>query len=185
MFGEILTARLKLRCLTAEDAKELFAYRAHPDVVRYQSWHPESLEGVQAFIDDMTSRKWNEPGWYQIGIALNSGGTLIGDCGIHVLESDSRLVELGITIAPEYQSRGYASEALVGVLDLLFTRLDKHRVTASVDPRNLASIALMARIGMRKEGHLVQSLWFNDSWADDVVFAMLATEFPVVAGVPR
>jgi RimJ/RimL family protein N-acetyltransferase len=38
-------------------------------------------------------------------------------------------------------------------------------------------MALMERIGLRKEGHFVQSLWFKDRWADDIVFAMLASEW--------
>src|SRR5262249_17521990 len=125
----------------------------------------------------MLVREFNAPGWYQIGIVLGSDGGLIGDCGIHVLESDSRIVEIGITIAPAFQCMGYASEALSCILDLLFARLGKHRVFASVDPCNLPSMALMRRIGLRQEGHFVQSLWFKDRWADDVVFAMLASEW--------
>lgn len=38
-------------------------------------------------------------------------------------------------------------------------------------------MALMERIGFRKEGHFVQSLWFKDIWVEDVVFAMLDTEW--------
>jgi RimJ/RimL family protein N-acetyltransferase len=105
------------------------------------------------------------------------GGSLIGDCGIHVLKSDPRIVEIAITIAPDCQSRGYATEAVNALLDHLLVRLGKHRVFASVDPRNLNSMALMQRIGLRKEAHFVQSLWFKGGWTDDVVFAMLAGEW--------
>lgn len=35
----------------------------------------------------------------------------------------------------------------------LFSDLKKHRITASVDPRNIKSVALLERIGMRKEAH--------------------------------
>jgi RimJ/RimL family protein N-acetyltransferase len=177
MFQEILTERLLLRCLLPGDAERMFAYRSHSAVLQYQSWHPQSLEEIRLFISSMSKLEFNAPGWYQIGIALRSDNSLIGDCGIHVLETDCRIVEIGITIAPTYQSHGYATEALKAILSLLFVRLCKHRVFASVDPRNLPSMALMERIGLRKEGHFVQSLWFKDSWADDVVFAMLSSEW--------
>lgn len=45
---------------------------------------------------------------------------------------------------------GYATEALIAILDLLFVGLGKHRVIASVDPRNQASMALMQLLGMPK-----------------------------------
>jgi RimJ/RimL family protein N-acetyltransferase len=155
----------------------MFAYRSNPEVLQYQSWQPQSLEEVQSFISSMMMRELNTPGWYQLGIELRGDDVLIGDCGIHVLETDSRIVEIAITIAPDFQAKGYATEALNAILDLLFVRLNKHRVFASVDPRNLGSMALMERIGLRKEGHFVQSLWFKDCWADDVIFAMLASEW--------
>lgn len=177
MFQEIRTKRLLLRCLLPGDADSLFEYRSHPEVCLFQSWEPESLQEVRLFINKMAKVELNKTGWHQIGIALQTDGSLIGDCGIHILETDSRLAEIGITIAPAQQSRGYATEALNAILNLLFRGLGKHRVFASVDPRNLPSMALMERVGLRKEAHFVQSLWFKDGWADDVVFALLASEW--------
>jgi len=180
MFQEILTERLLLRCLVPDDAENMFQYRTNPEILQYQSWHPQSLDEVHSFINSMSTREFNSPGWYQIAIALRSDGSFIGDCGIHVLETDPRIVEIGITTAPIYQSNGYASEAFKAILKLLFVEFSKHRVVCSVDPRNLPSMALMQRIGMRKEGHSLQSLWFKEEWADDVQFAMLASEWNAI-----
>lgn len=177
MFQDILTERLQLRCLHPDDAASMFAYRSEPSVLQYQSWEPKSHHEVLSFITDMLKHEFNTPGWYQIAIALRADGSLIGDCGIHVLETDSLVAEIGITIAPAFQSKGYAKEALNAALELLFEKLGRHRVFASVDPRNLPSMALMNSVGLRKEAHFVQSLWFKDSWADDVVFAMLRSEW--------
>lgn len=177
MFPEILTTRLCLRSLQSGDADKLFSYRRHPEVLRYQTWEPQSLEEVVEFINSMSARKFNEPGWHQIALALRDDNNLVGDCGIHILEEDERIAEIGITLDPAYQSMGYASEALNAVLTKLFVELKKHRVIASVDPLNSPSIALMERIGMRKEGHFVKSLWFKNDWVDDVRFAMLAEEW--------
>jgi RimJ/RimL family protein N-acetyltransferase len=178
MFQEIFTERLLLRSLVMDDCEKLFAYRSCPEIRQYQNWEPQSLEEVRLFIKNVSALELNTPGWHQIGIVIQGdNGCLIGDCGIHILETDLRIVEIGITIAPAYQSKGYATEVLKALLSLIFDGLFKHRVMASVDPRNLPSMALMKRIGMRKEGHFVQSIWFKGSWADDVVFAMLATEW--------
>lgn len=177
MFQEILINRLRLRSLLANDAERMFAYRSQPQVQKYQSWAPTSIGEVRSFIDRMSEREFNVPGWYQVGIAEQADDLLIGDCGIHVLETDSRVAEIGITIAPAFQGNGYAAEAINAILNLLFVQLGKHRVFASVDPRNLQSMALMKRLGLRQEAHFVRSLWFKDSWVDDVVFAILADEW--------
>jgi RimJ/RimL family protein N-acetyltransferase len=177
VFQEILTDRLILRCLHLADADAMFAYRGDPNVYLYQSWEPQSLQEVQLFIASTQNVEFNTPGWYQIAIALRENSTLIGDLGIHILEADPRIAEIGITITPSMQGNGYATEAIKAILKLLFVELQKHRVFASVDPQNLPSMALMERIGFRNEGHFIQSLWFKNNWVDDVVFAMLAREW--------
>ena len=80
-------------------------------------------------------------------------------------------------MAPELQGQGYATEALRALLDYLFVKLCKHRVFGSVDPRNVRSMQLMKRVGLRKEAHFVRSLWFKGEWVDDVIFAILASDW--------
>jgi RimJ/RimL family protein N-acetyltransferase len=76
---------------------------------------------------------------YQLGIAFRSDRDLIGDCGIHIL-GDPRLAEIGITVAPRFQCRGYATEALRAIVGYLFGKLRKDRISASIDPRNIDSL---------------------------------------------
>ncbi|MBX9723822.1 MAG: GNAT family N-acetyltransferase [Candidatus Obscuribacterales bacterium] len=177
MFPQISTQRLTLRNLVLDDSETMFEYRSHPDVCRYQFWEPETLQEVQLFIEKNSTAEFNASGWYQIAIVRQEDNLLIGDCAVHILESEPRVAELAITISPAAQSKGYACESLVALIDCLFHKFDKHRVFASVDPLNVASMALMRRIGLRMEAHFVQSLWFKDRWADDVVFAILKAEW--------
>ncbi len=53
-----------------------------------------------------------------------------------------------------------------------------HRVTARIDGRNKASARLAARLGLRQEAHLVRNEMFKGEWSDELVFAMLAEEWP-------
>lgn len=66
--------------------------------------------------------------WLQLAIVA---GGVIGDCGLHFL--DDRRVELGITLDPANQRKGYAVEALRAVLEYLLGTLRKHRVVATTD----------------------------------------------------
>ncbi len=82
-----------------------------------------------------------------------------------------------MTIAPVFQRRGFAREALAAAIDCLFHRFQKHRIVASVDPRNAASIGLIRSVGMRQEALFLQSVPYEGGWTDDAVFAILATEW--------
>jgi RimJ/RimL family protein N-acetyltransferase len=62
------------------------------------------------------------------------------------------------------------------VFDLVFGQPGRHRVHASVDPRNLASMTLMESPGMRQEGRFRDSPCVHGEWVDDVVSALLARE---------
>lgn len=177
-FAEILTERLAVRQLVASDAQKIFEYRSLPEVARFQSWGIQSREEIQSQIKSLSVSEPGIPGsWYQIAIALRSSGELIGDFGFHVLGTEPRQAEIGISLAPQYQFHGYATEALSALLNYLFVGLSKHRAFGSVDPRNLRSIKLMQRVGMRMEAHFVKSLWFKGEWVDDMIFAVLASDW--------
>ena len=158
----------------------LFGYRSDPMVGRCQTWMPRALEDVRRFIDSLQAIAFDTPGtWFQLGIRLRERGELVGDLGVHFPADDQHQAEIGVTVAPGHQGRGVGSEAVVAVLGHLFGPLQKHRVCASVDPRNQPSIALLERVGMRREAHFRESLWFKGQWVDDLVFAILESEWKV------
>jgi RimJ/RimL family protein N-acetyltransferase len=66
---------------------------------------------------------------------------------------------------------------LGGLLDLAFGEWGYRRAVGSVDPRNVASMALLRSLGFRQEAHHVESCLIRGEWVDDVVFAMLAREW--------
>ncbi len=172
------TARLVVDALRPDDAEALFHYRADPVVARYQGWGPASIREAREFIDAQQALTPDMLGcWVQRAIRLHADGPLIGDLGIHVPAAREESVEFGITIAPAQQRHGYASEAARMLLAHVFGQLDRHRVHASVDPRNLASMAMLRGLGMRQEAHHRESLWLHDEWVDDVVFALLGSEW--------
>lgn len=174
----LVTPRLILRRLEPADAGVIHAYRADPEVARYQSWEPASVEEVQSYIDRLQGLALLTPGaWFQLGIVRRDTGALIGDCGMHPRADEPRQVELGITLAPAAQRQGFAAEAMGALLDYLFTRTETHRVCCSVDPRNQSCLRLLEKLGLRREGHLVESLCIKGEWVDDVVFGVLRQEW--------
>jgi len=166
--------RLVLRRFADADAASFAAYRDDPDVALYQDWDGCSLAEAVQFIQHQGVQPLGEPGhWCQIAVALRRTDALIGDCGLLVHADDPCQATVGVTFARTYQGQGYATEALTSLFDDLFRRAQFHRVAANVDPRNRASWRLLERLGMRREGHRVQSARFKGQWADEYLYAIL------------
>ena len=180
---ELATTRLRLDALRRDDAAALFAYRADPVVSRYQGWQPATLDEARQFIERQQLVAFDTPeSWYQFALRSRGTGELFGDLGLHFVDADT--VEFGITIAPAQQGQGLAAEAVRAVLALVFDTLRRHRVYASVDPRNLGCVRLLQRLGLRQEAHHHESLRDGDGWADDAIYAMLACEWRAPTGRP-
>jgi RimJ/RimL family protein N-acetyltransferase len=147
-------------------------------VARYQSW--ESCSAVEAteFIRHHQLQPAGVPGqWLQIAIVLKDTNALLGDCAFQVQADDPRQATIGVTLARPNQGQGFATEALSGLLDALFDRLKLHRVIADTDVENTASWKLLERLGLKREGHLRQSLWFKGRWADEYLYAILREDW--------
>lgn len=175
-FITIKTDRLLLRKLEKSDREDFFTYRSLPEVYEYQSFMPKDVAEVDDFIR-ANHRNPNMPNtWFQLAIIKKDGDVLIGDIGIHFLEDDAQ-VEVGYTLVPSFQGKGYAIEALKAVINYLFFDLKKHRISASVDPNNIKSVRLLEKLGMRKEAHFIKSYRMGDMWLDDCVYAILKEEW--------
>jgi RimJ/RimL family protein N-acetyltransferase len=170
-------ARLIARRFEARDLEAFAAYRNDPDVARYQSWTSFSQQEAGEFIASMALKNPGDAGWFQFALQCRDDNSLVGDCGLKIIEDDRRLAEIGFTIARAHWSKGYASEAVRALLNYAFNTFDLHRVTASADPRNAASRRVLEKAGMVREAHFRKSLWFKGEWADDLVYAMLRQDW--------
>ena len=160
------------------DIDALVAYRNDPDVARYQGWAlPFSVEQATKLVASSSGGELFQPGWWaQLAIHRRTDDALLGDVYVHRLQASPHAVEIGVTIAPVHQGRGYATEALTLVLDHLLGPV-VHKAIAYVDVRNTASLALFDRLAFRREGRLADSFAFGDgTFADEVLFGLTAPQ---------
>ena len=178
VFDHIESERIILRRFIDSDLPSFLSYRNDPDVARYQSWETTSLAEAEEFIQVQKGIQPGAPGqWFQFAIALKPTGELIGDCALKVSEHYSQQGEMGYTLAREHQGKGYATEAICSLLDYAFLDLNLHRIVAITDCENAASVALLERIGLRREGHFIENTWFKGKWGDEYLYAILKDEW--------
>ena len=174
----LTTERLNIRKLQAADLDDFHLYRSNPEVTKYQGFDVMNKEQAINFITDQKEKLLGEAGeWIYYGLEDFSTQQLIGDCAIMFHASDSRIVEIGITISHLHQKKGYGKEVLIGLLSFLFDTKQVLRIIEIVDTRNTGSIKLLESIGFRKEGHFIENVWFKGKWANEYQYALLKREW--------
>ena len=80
---------------------------------------------------------------------------------------------LGILVLPEFQSQGYASEALEIVINYAFSKLQMHQVYANITSDNYKSIALFEKLGFELVGNKEEWIYTPKSYKDELLFQKL------------
>lgn len=175
----IKTPRLLLRPLTLDDISAFHALYSHPDVVRFLYWDPYNRAESQRLLREKVEHTaLTDPGQtLSAGIELIETGRLIGEASLTWTSSAHDTGEINIILHPAHQGRGYAAEALTELLRLGFENLKLHRMVGRCDARNVASASLLESLGMRHEAHLREKEHVKGQWVDELVYAMLASEW--------
>jgi RimJ/RimL family protein N-acetyltransferase len=170
----IETEKLRIRNLVPEDLVIFHQYRSNAEVMKYQGMDVMDLAKAEAFIENQKDKLFGKPGeWVQYAIADKLTDNLLGDCAIKLDAHEPRIAEIGITIAPENQRKGYAKQAFTGILTFLFNKENVHRVVELVAAKNVASIQLLHSMGFKKEGYFRESYFDNGQWESEFQYALL------------
>lgn len=144
--------RIQLRRLRPADLPDFLAYRRDPEVARFQGWAPMADSDAAAFLEDHGKHASLTPGaWHQLAIAQRESDRLIGDAGVW-LSPDSAQAEVGISMGLSVQGKGYGSDCLQGLFDLIFSATPVLEIVGHVDARNAACLSMLARSDMSRAG---------------------------------
>ena len=178
------TDRLVLRRFLAQDLDRFQSYRCDPEVGRYQGWSAMDAAGAAAFLEAMATARFGVPGkWFQIAVADRSTNALVGDIGIGLDKDHASVAEIGFSMAPAAQRRGQGSEAVTGALALLFDSGWIDVVEGMTDARNIPSIRLLERVGMRL-GRTRETL-FKGEMCTEHVYSLTCTQWREFVATPN
>ena len=94
----------------------------------------------------------------------------------HIVRGFSNSCEIGYKFSSEVHHRGYATEALTKVLEVIFYELQLHRVQAWVLPDNAPSIRLLERVGFVFEGISRDYLFLHGTWQSHALYSILPSD---------
>jgi RimJ/RimL family protein N-acetyltransferase len=176
----VRTERLLLRTMEPGDAADVHAYQSLPEVCRYLTFEPRTLTEVQERVlrySEALTLAGDDDFWQLAIVRADAPSRVIGDLYFTIKSVANATGEIGWSLHPEFSGQGYMTEAARAVLGIAFDEIGLHRVRAELDPRNLTSVALCRRLGMREEAHFVEDLWFKGEWGDTGIYAILDREW--------
>lgn len=175
-FDSITTDRLTLRELRLTDFDAVHAYASDPEVSRYMNWGPNTEDETRTFIQRaLAQQQCRDRAIYQLAICLRAG-ELIGGCGLYVTDQQARQGFIGYVLHRAHWGNGYATECARALLSHGFGALGLHRIWTDCDTENRASAHVLEKVGMRREGELVDCKLIDGVWRNSYVYAILAHE---------
>jgi GNAT superfamily N-acetyltransferase len=147
----LTTERLVMSPVSTDDFGELLTLWSDEDFTRHIMGRALGREEVWfRLLRDLGH--WGAMGHGNWTIRQRDGGAYLGSVGVfdyrREMEPPFDAPELGWGVAPRFQGRGYAAEALTAALAWTDRRLER-RTVCMISPENLASLKLAARVGYR------------------------------------
>jgi [ribosomal protein S5]-alanine N-acetyltransferase len=139
------TERLRLRPYALADERALFEVFNDEDA---RAFYPRMVDpaNVRGWIE-WNLRNYEEFGLGLWALELKTTGAFLGDCGLTYQDVESaKELEIGYHVHRGERGKGYATEAASACLDFGFERTACGRICSIVNPSNLASCKVAARI---------------------------------------
>lgn len=176
-FQNLETERLLLRRLDENDVEEVLALRGNPEIMKYiprtlSKTKEDALEHIAMIEDKIVSNigiNW--------GITIKGNSKIMGIIGHYKISPENYRSEIGYMSFPEFNGKGYISEAIKAVVAYGFEQLNLHSIEAIIDPNNIASERVLQKNGFVKEAHILENeLWEGKFW-DTVIYSLLKRNF--------
>ena len=179
----IETERLYLRAYKAGDGPMYYVAgkRNWDHLAEFESgnvlMHLKNEENAEAVVRELAA-DWMARNCFFIGIFEKATDEWAGQ--VYVAPTNWELPEFAIGFVADvnYEGKGYISEAVNGVLGMLFGDMGAHRVKSDCNEDNIRSWRLLERCGFRREGHLRENRRNADgSYHGDFLYGFLRGEY--------
>jgi [ribosomal protein S5]-alanine N-acetyltransferase len=151
----ILTDRLRLVPVAAENAERLWTLMQTPELRTYQDLPSmERNQFVGLVASNRRRAELSGPGRYEWLIERVGEAETIGWVSLRIAEGTHENGELGYSLLEAYRGQGYATEAVQALIDAAFSHANLRQLRAYCLPENERSRALLSRLGFHENGRL-------------------------------
>ena len=173
---ELRTDRLLLRPYRMADVDDVFATASDPEWGRYiQVPAPYTPRDAEEFVarvvltDPADNLRW----------AVVHEGRVVGN--VDLTPGPEGVAELGYALARPLWGQGLVTEAARAVLAHGFEAMSLVRIFAYAVPANAASLRVLEKLGMKREGLLRSHRQIRGEYVDDAFYSLLRDEWSAPA----
>jgi RimJ/RimL family protein N-acetyltransferase len=165
-----------LRELRASDAASLFALLTTEEVSRFISPPPTTVGGFERFIE--WALRQRAAGTYAcFAVTVAGFDTAIGIFQVRSTEPSFGTAEWGFAIGSDFWGTGVFQDGAALVLDFAFDSIGVHRLEARAAIRNGRGNRALQKLGAVQECRLRRSFQKNGEYMDQMLYAMLDTDW--------
>ena len=152
----IETERLILRPYTLDDAQAAYEMSLDPEVMKFLGGvHTGTVEDIRDSIKENTLGDYTKYGFGRFAVIHKETNEYMGFTGLkYVIELDE--VDIGYRLNHKFWRQGYGYESALPCVDFAFNELGLDRIISLAKDENIASTALMKKLGLtyEKEVHI-------------------------------
>jgi RimJ/RimL family protein N-acetyltransferase len=168
--------RVTLRELRRADAPTLLAMLSTPEVARFISPPPTTVDGFERFID-WTQRQRAAGAYVCYAVVPEGMDSAIGIFQVRQLDPSFATAEWGFAIGSPYWGRGVFTDAAKLVVDFAFGTLDVHRLEARSVTKNGRGNGALQKLGAVAEGVLRKSFFRNGEYMDQILWSIVREDW--------
>jgi len=151
------TDRLLLREFVEDDAESFFKLNTDPEVMRFVPDKPLlNVEQARQTLIDHPIADYRRYGFGRGACILKSTGEQIGFAGLKYLDELGE-VDVAYRLLPAHWGQGLATEVALASVRYGFAALGLKRIIGLVMPKNIASLRVLEKTGLRYSGTV--TLW--------------------------
>jgi len=171
-FPIIETDRLILRLIKNKDSKDLFSILSSENITKYYGMFPMKELSEAGKLISKFENSFREDKSIRWGIELKNSEQIIGTCGFHNWNKRHFRAEIGYELGEQFWKNGYATEAVLAIIDYGFKNMELARIEAITYPENEASKNMLIKLGFEYEGLLKKYAYFIEKHQDLEMFSI-------------
>lgn len=171
--------RLRFKDISIQDLEEIHRLHSVPEVDKFNTLGiPKNIEETRKIVqsDINNQSKSPRPGFCW-KISLTDTGEFIGLAGMSLSNDRFKLGEFYYKFFPDYWGNGFATETAKRIIRVGFEVFKLHRIEAGVATKNSASIRVLEKAGMIREGIRRKILPIRGEWKDNYHYSILEDDF--------
>ena len=174
----IITERLILRRFIYEDADDMLKIWVSKPEIQYMYSEPvyTTKDEVNELLNKYISA-YSQNDTYRWAIIERKSNKCIGQIAFFLVDTKNHFAEIEYCIGPDYQKKGYMTEALKEIIKYGFDKIKLHKIQISTKENNMPSKRVIEKCGFTYEGTLRDYFYFEDKYIDRLYFSMLKREY--------